>query len=168
MPDIARVALLAGLTPETVEAWYADGFFERVAPETADWVGRAVVLAQLERARVPREVLIAADRAGVLARAYVFEVLQKARAGDAPLPEVIETSGMAEVEVLRFCLALGIDDSSSFTTEEAALFTILGEALRDGLDRSVAVEFCELWGAQMRFIAHAEVTSFDLNLARPA
>jgi adenylate cyclase len=44
----------------------------------------------------------------------------------------------------------------------------LGEALAAGLPEGMALELCEVWGAQMRFIAHAEVISYDLNLASPA
>ena len=38
--------------------------------------------------------------------------------------------------------------------------------MRQGLPEPIVLETCELWGTYMRFIAAAEVVSYDTNLAR--
>jgi adenylate cyclase len=167
MADLGKVAMLAGLDVGRVTAWFAAGLFERVAQQTEDLVARAHVLSQLERAGVPLEVLQAADREDVLARAYIFEFLQVAREGENPFRAVSEAAGLDEQLLLRICDALGIDDPSVFSDAEAALLQALGEAVREGLPVGMAVELCEVWGNQMRFLAHAEVMSYDVNLTRP-
>ena len=159
--------MLAGLDERRVQKWVDAGLFERVTPRTEDWVARTHVLKQLERAGVPLEVLQAADREDVLARAYLFEFLQVAREGENLFRNVCEQVGVEEQLLLRICDALGIDDPSVFSDAETALLVALGEAIRAGLPAGMALELCEVWGHQMRFIAHAEIMSYDVNLARP-
>ncbi len=166
MPDISRVAMLAGLDEGRAQVWSKAGLFDRVDATTADWVARAHLLAQLERAGVALEVLKAADREDVLARAYIFEFLQVARQGQHLLRNVCEQTGMDEQLLLRICDALGFDDPSVFSDAELELITGLFEAMREGIPESMTLELCELWGTQMRFIAHAEAISYDTNLAR--
>jgi adenylate cyclase len=164
--DTARIALLSGLDEERVIVWQKHGLFDRVPATTEECVARAHVLNQLERANVPLEVLKAADQEDVLARAYVFEFLQVAREGSHPLRFVAERTGLDEQLLLRFCDALGIDDPSEFSDAELTYLEALAEAMQAGLPQAVALEICELWGAQMRFIAHAEVISYDANVVR--
>jgi hypothetical protein len=168
MPDIEKISLLAGLKEARVRGWVDAGLFARVPERTEDRVARAHVLAQLERAGVPNQVLLAADREDVLARAYIFEFLQVAREGEHLLRNVCDETGIEEQLLLRICDALGIDDASVFSSAEFTFMQALGEALTAGLPEAMALELCEVWGAQMRFIAHAEVISYDLNLASPA
>jgi adenylate cyclase len=167
MGDVSKVATLAGLDEKRVRVWLEAGLFDRVGGHTADWVARAHVLSQLERAGVPLEVLQAADREDVLARAYIFEFLQAARDGLHLFRNVSESTGIEEQLLLRICDALGIDDPSSFSDAEVRLLEALAEAMEAGLAPSTALELCEVWGQQMRFIAHAEVVSYDVNVARP-
>ncbi|HXH23017.1 MAG TPA: adenylate/guanylate cyclase domain-containing protein [Dehalococcoidia bacterium] len=167
MPDPGKIAMLAGLEEGRVRRWLDAGLFERVTPRTEDWVARAHVLSQLERAGVPLAILQAADHEDVLARAYIFEFLQVAREGQHSFRELSEASALDEQLLLRICDALGIDDPSVFSDAEAALLQALGEAIGEGLPVGMALELCEVWGNQMRFIAHAEVMSYDVNLARP-
>lgn len=168
VPNLSKIAILAGLEESRVQKWAAAGLFERVRAKTEDWVARAHVLAQLEKSGVPLEVLQAADREDVLARAYIFEFLQVAREGENLFRNVCEQTGIEEQLLLRICDALGFDDSSVFSDAETALFEALAEAMRAGLTDGMALELCEVWGQQMRFIAHAEVISYDVNLARPS
>jgi adenylate cyclase len=165
--NTSKVAMLAGVDPRRLQRWVDAGLFERVPETTEDWVARAHVLSQLERAEVPLDVLQAADREDVLARAYIFEFLQMARQGWNLFRNVVQDSGIEEQLLLRLCDVLGFDDASVFSDAEAALLVALGDAMREGLPESMAIELCEVWGAQMRFIAHAEVLSYDVNVARP-
>lgn len=167
MPDVTKIAMLAGVPGARVQKWLDAGLFDRVPATTDEWVGRAHVLSQLERAGVPVDVLRAADREDVLARAYIFEFLQVAREGQKLFRNVSEQTGIEEQLLLRVCDALGIDDASVFSDAEVSLLEALGEALREGLPTSMAVELCEVWGHQMRYIASAEVISYDVNLALP-
>ena len=166
MLDVKRVAMLAGLDDGRVQTWVDAGLFDRVKDSTGDWVARALVLAQLDRAGVPMEILKAAHAEDVLARAYIFEILQGARQGQHLFRHVAERTGMEEQMLLRFCDALGVDDSSVFSDGELAFLEALGDSLREGLPAAMALELCEIWGSQMRFIAHAEVISYDTNVAR--
>ncbi len=167
MPNVAKIAVLAGLDEARVSRWVQAGLFERVPATTEDWVARAHVLSQLARAGVPIEVLQAADREDVLARAYIFEFLQVAREGENLFRNVSEQTGIDEQLLLRVCDALGIDDPSAFSDAEVGLLQALADALHEGLSVGMMLELCEVWGHQMRFIAHAEVMSYDVNLARP-
>jgi adenylate cyclase len=167
MPNVSKTAMLAGLDERRVQQWLDAGLFERVPGKTDDWVARAHVLSQLERAGVPLDVLQAADREDVLARAYIFEFLQVAREGWNLFRNVSADAGIEERLLLRICEALGFDDASVFSDAEAELLNALGYAMREGLPESMTLELCEVWGQQMRFVAHAEVIAYDVNLARP-
>lgn len=166
--DTARIALLAGLDEERVVIWQKHGLFDRVPRKTDEWVARAHVLSQLDRAGVPIEVMQAADREDVLARAYIFEFLQVAREVVHPFRHVQERMEIEEQFLLRICDALGIDDPSAFSDAELAYFEALADSLKAGLPENVALELCELWGAQMRFVSQAEVISYDANIVRGA
>ena len=168
MLNSAKIAMLAGIPEARVQKWADAGLFARVREGTEALVARAHVLSQLERAGVPLAVMQAADREDVLARAYIFEFLQVAREGENSFHQVRERSGIEEQLLLRICDALGIDDPSCFSDAESAMLEALGEAMREGLPRAMAVELCEVWGAQMRFAAHAEVISYDVNISSPA
>src|SRR3990172_1297893 len=158
--------MLAGLDDGRVQTWVDAGLFDRVKDSNGDWVAQALVLAQLDRAGVPMEILKAAHAEDVLARAYIFEMLQADRQGQHLFRHVAERTGMEEQMLLRFCDALGVDDSSVFSDGEMAFLEALGDSLREGLPAAMALELCEIWGSQMRFIAHAEVISYDTNVAR--
>jgi adenylate cyclase len=73
---------------------------------------------------------------------------------------------LEEELLVRMCDALGIDDSTFVTDEEFAFFAAIGDAMGHGLPEPMVLETCELWGAYMRYIAAAEVISYDTNLAR--
>jgi adenylate cyclase len=165
-PALKKVALLAGIEEERVGAWREAGLFDRLPNETGAWVARAHMLSELERAGVRRDVLVAAHREDLLARAYVFEFLQVARRGANPLRHLVERTAMEEQDLLRLCDALGIDDPSLFSDAEVEFFAALAGAMADGLPWSLALELCEVWGAQMRFIAQAEVEAYDTSVAR--
>jgi adenylate cyclase len=165
--NTTKIATLAGIDPLRLQRWTDAGLFDRVPETTEDWVARAHVLSQLERADVPLDVLQAADREDVLARAYIFEFLQVARQGWNLFRNVAQDAGIDEQLLLRVCDAMGIDDPSVFSDAETALLAALGDALREGLPEHMALELCEAWGTQMRFVAHAEVLSYDVNIARP-
>ena len=57
MPEVGKIAMLAGLEEGRVQTWVGAGLFERVTPRTDDWVARAHVLSQLERAAANLRVL---------------------------------------------------------------------------------------------------------------
>jgi class 3 adenylate cyclase len=79
---------------------------------------------------------------------------------------VAKAVGIDETFLARMCDALGIDDSAFVTDEEFEFFAAIGEAMQHGLPEPMVLETCELWGAYMRYIAAAEVVSYDTNLAR--
>jgi adenylate cyclase len=166
MPDVGRVATLAGIDASRLQEWVDAGLFQRVDENTADWVARAHIVSQLERAGVPIDMIKAAEREDVLARAYIYEFLQVARRGDNLFRNVAESTGIEEQLLLRICDALGIEDASSFSDSETAFLNLLGETMRLGLTPAMTLEFCEIWGSQMRFIAHAEMIAYDTNLSR--
>jgi adenylate cyclase len=166
VPDIRRIAILAGVDEKRLQGWVDAGLFQRLDESTADWVARAHIVSQLDRAGVPIEMLKAAEREDVLARAYIYEFLQVARRGENVFRNVAASTGIEEQLLLRICDALGIEDASTFSDEEAAFLELLGEALKQGLSASVALELCEVWGSQMRFIAHAEMSVYDATLSR--
>jgi hypothetical protein len=151
---------------DRVERWVTAGLFERVEPSTEAWVARCHVLAELERANVPLNVLVAADRSNILERAYVLDFLQQVRSGRHARADVAAAVEIDEEFLVRMCEALGIDDASFVTNEEFAFFAAIGDAMRHGLPEPIVLETCELWGAYMRYIAAAEVVSYDTNLAR--
>lgn len=165
-PPVNRITALAGVRLDRVERWVTAGLFERVEPTTEAWVARCHVLAELERANVPLNVLVAADRSNILERAYVLDFLQQIRAGRHARGDVAGAMGIEEELLVRMCEGLGIDDSAFITDEEFAFFAAIGEAMRQGLPEPIVLETCELWGTYMRFIAAAEVVSYDTNLAR--
>ncbi len=165
-PPVNRITALAGVRLDRVERWVSAGLFERVEPTTAAWVARCHQLAELERASVPLNVLVAADRSDILERAYVLDFLQQVRTGRHARNEVAAQISMQEELLLRMCEALGIDDSTYLTDEELKFFEAIADAMRHGLPEPIVIETCELWGAYMRFIAAAEVVSYDTNLAR--
>jgi adenylate cyclase len=165
-PSLSRIATLAGVREVRLQKWHEAGLFERVTPQTDAWVARCHVLAELERARVPLNVLVAADRSNILERAYFLDFLQQLRTGKHLRADVVRDTGLTEDLLLRMCDSLGIDDSSVFTDDELLFLTAIAEAMRQGLPEPMVLETCELWGAYMRYIAAAEVVSYDTNLAR--
>jgi adenylate cyclase len=158
--------MLAGIDESRLRGWVDAGLFQRLPDSTADWVAQAHIVSQLERAGVPIEMIKAAEREDVLARAYIYEFLQVARRGDNVFRNVVESTGIEEQLLLRICDALGIEDASTFSDRETAFLELLGETMRIGLTPAMALELCEIWGSQMRFIAHAEMIAYDANLSR--
>lgn len=165
-PPVNRITALTGVRLDRVERWVTAGLFERVEPTTEAWVARCHQLAELERAHVPLNVLVAADRSNILERAYVLDFLQQIRTGRHSRSDVARETEIHDDLLVRMCEALGIDDSSYLTDEEKKFFVAIGDAMRHGLPEPIVLETCELWGTYMRFIAAAEVVSYDTNLAR--
>ena len=165
-PNLQRVAVLAGISEEHLQNWLKVGLFEGLRATTGDWVARCLAIRQLERANVPLDVLVAANQSRVLERAYLFDFVSQKRGELQSREDVLIQTGIDAELLERLSFALGIEDTARFSTDEVEMFTAIVAGLRDGLPDALIIETCELWGAQMRQIASAEVLLYDTNLTR--